>query len=104
MCHRPSNPTTNPAAAVPGTPRVIDPLLINNNAMLGLIRIVADFTDAMLLKIRTDAVCSVDIEVVREVMNGPLRSAIQTFETRRPAPPTPSASPAPENENPQNSE
>jgi len=42
---------------------------------------VADFTDDVLARIKEHGNCAVDIESVRNATNGPLRTAIQTFET-----------------------
>jgi hypothetical protein len=52
-----------------------------NHVLLSFSQIVADFTDDVLARIKEEGTCAVDIESVRNAVNGPLRAAIQTFET-----------------------
>jgi precorrin isomerase len=52
----------------------VDPLVID------LTRIVADFTDATIDKIKADGHCAVDVEAVRSKLNGPLRAAIRAVD------------------------
>jgi hypothetical protein len=67
--------------AVPDVPpRDMPNPLVTNNILLSLSRIVADFTDSVLERIKDDGSCAVDTESVRANLNGPLRTAIESFE------------------------